>query len=807
MATYKLTSPDGQTYNVTAPDDASESEVLAYAQRNFKMLPKKQETTVAQDVLQGGKNALGGVLRGFGSIGATFARPFETGAENDERRARLDTNAREILGADPDSWMYKGFKLGGEVAGTAGAGGVIARPVAMFAPKLASAIASSGFTAGGAGLGTRAAGGAVSGGASAGMVGDDVTTGAAIGGALPPVLKGAGLAGAAVGRGVMSMLTPQQQSMAAEIAKMTGKSIDEVLQAVQKQGPSILNIKPTVPQILQDNAVSQLQRSAINAGDKSIMAREAAQNAERMAGFNRVAPTFGTVNEAADNAGNMIGSFGQNARAQESKRVSRMFDSVDPFGDTAIELPIDAMRAVKGKYLGAGTFGTGGSSIAALKAAEDVGTTLLPGVDAITQKAAGKTQSLEQAVRAAGGIRGGSSELRDLGIKQSGTTGLVNNKTGKAADLLAEDMYQRGFLPDNDPATLFDMLRNGGGRKVFASDATEGGMQRGFEQAMGDAPEATRIMKPVPFETVQNFRSSLNEAWKDASMTGKNQEAASLKGMIIEIDNKVKAVAEGGGNPGEAFPADIVQTWKEALKAHSEKKARFDTGPQARMFRKGRDGQNLIQGAEIPSEFFNSRASQIEDAQAFKKLTQNNPDLAKALKSYAMTDAAQQTTKDGMLSANKLTKWADSRSGAIIETMTEQDRALINEIVQGVSQADSAATRGMAKGSNSIQNAEAAARLMGNGMLDSRMASLLLNRTPVIGSFTGPMLDGLRKTASAGKAEKLGGLLSDPEVFAAELKKFMARQQPGRVSGLLSDPRLDVLGQAGYRAAPLLMGD
>jgi len=41
MATYKITSPDGQAYNITAPDEASQDEVMAYAQRNFKMLAKE----------------------------------------------------------------------------------------------------------------------------------------------------------------------------------------------------------------------------------------------------------------------------------------------------------------------------------------------------------------------------------------------------------------------------------------------------------------------------------------------------------------------------------------------------------------------------------------------------------------------------------------------------------------------------------------------------------------------------------------------------------------------------------------------
>lgn len=37
MPTYKITGPDGSTYQVNAPDGASEADVLAYAQRSFKM--------------------------------------------------------------------------------------------------------------------------------------------------------------------------------------------------------------------------------------------------------------------------------------------------------------------------------------------------------------------------------------------------------------------------------------------------------------------------------------------------------------------------------------------------------------------------------------------------------------------------------------------------------------------------------------------------------------------------------------------------------------------------------------------------
>ncbi len=48
MATYKITAPDGNAYNVTAPDDASQEQVLAYAQKSYKMAaaPAKETSTL-----------------------------------------------------------------------------------------------------------------------------------------------------------------------------------------------------------------------------------------------------------------------------------------------------------------------------------------------------------------------------------------------------------------------------------------------------------------------------------------------------------------------------------------------------------------------------------------------------------------------------------------------------------------------------------------------------------------------------------------------------------------------------------------
>jgi hypothetical protein len=189
---------------------------------------QKQAPSTMENIAQGVGNLVAGGVRGAGSIGASILYPIDkitdmvkgdrnaglsslvTGVKplsrNEERRQQIDEGLRS-MGAEPESMLYKGGKLAGEIAGTAGAGGaaanVLARTGAVSAPLL-SAISSGGFSAGGlgggAGLATRAAGGAISGGLSSGLVNpNDAATGALIGGALPPALMGLGKLGGAIG--------------------------------------------------------------------------------------------------------------------------------------------------------------------------------------------------------------------------------------------------------------------------------------------------------------------------------------------------------------------------------------------------------------------------------------------------------------------------------------------------------------------------------------------------------------------------------------------------------------------------------
>lgn len=185
------------------------------------------DSGIGAKALQFGGNLLAGGVRGAGSIGATLLAPWDMAQDalagkglsleaNRQRRADMDASLRD-MGADTDSWAYKGGKLGGEIAGTAGAGGVLANGVrALGASRagaglepLANAVArgleTGGFRVGelagtGAGVATRLGTGAATGGVAAGMANpEDAGMGAMIGGALPGATQLVGKAGDVIG--------------------------------------------------------------------------------------------------------------------------------------------------------------------------------------------------------------------------------------------------------------------------------------------------------------------------------------------------------------------------------------------------------------------------------------------------------------------------------------------------------------------------------------------------------------------------------------------------------------------------------
>lgn len=181
-------------------------------------------------------NAGAGAIRGAGSIGATLMYPIDAGAralgiQNDiigrsDRREAM-TDALRTLGADPNTLAFQGGKIGGEIAGTMGAGGLVANTaarvpgVAAAAPNLLNAIRTAGMSGGS--MPVRMAGGAINGAVSAGLVDPQAAgVGAAVGAALPPGIAIAGKAGNMLGRAISGPQVAPETAAAVQQAQQAG---------------------------------------------------------------------------------------------------------------------------------------------------------------------------------------------------------------------------------------------------------------------------------------------------------------------------------------------------------------------------------------------------------------------------------------------------------------------------------------------------------------------------------------------------------------------------------------------------------
>lgn len=227
----------GRDFSAELFGDAPKAPAQA-AGRDFSAELFADEQPKRNALVQQGANLLGGAVRGAGSIGATILAPYDyamdaiygdrgktltslvTGVEkpsrNQERRAAIDAGLTSLIGSDPESLAYQGGKLGAEIAGTAGVGGMLGKGVqALGATRyasgmepivqgLATALKTGGFRAGelagtGAGAAARVIGGAATGGVSAGLVDPSTAgAGAVIGGALPGGAQLAGKVGNAI---------------------------------------------------------------------------------------------------------------------------------------------------------------------------------------------------------------------------------------------------------------------------------------------------------------------------------------------------------------------------------------------------------------------------------------------------------------------------------------------------------------------------------------------------------------------------------------------------------------------------------
>lgn len=308
MPIYTIEGPDGKRYKIEGPEGATAEQLGAVISGGApKAAPRE---SVGSQIRQQVGNVAAGAVRGAGSIGATILAPFDAaaramGVQNDfigrtDRRASMD-DALQNMGAETDSFGYGAGKIGAEIAGTAGVGGTLARGAAMVPglARLAPYIASGGMQSGN--MAARMAGGAITGAASAGVVNPgEASTGAIVGGLLPPVFKGAQIAGRALGATVGApqtlsrpFTTKGQEDIVAEILQKSATDKAAATRAMKSARPAVPGSVPTVAQVANDPGLAQLERTLLNNPEQAapLQQRFAEQRAARLGAISDVAGT------------------------------------------------------------------------------------------------------------------------------------------------------------------------------------------------------------------------------------------------------------------------------------------------------------------------------------------------------------------------------------------------------------------------------------------------------------------------------------------------------------------------------------
>lgn len=302
MATYKITSPDGQVYRITAPDDATQEQVMAYAQESFKTAtnarPLSRTDKVVQglrDPIDGGAQLLTNMLpKGVVSAGNSLnnwladktgmvGRLPNGGVDQQVRQNEAAYQERRKAGGETG---FDGYRMLGNVASPANAA------IAMRAPQMAT-------------LGGRVGAGVVGGGLSGlfnpvtgdGSYGEEKAKQVALGGAFGGVTP-------AVTGGIARVISPKA-------------SVNPNVQLLKAEG-----VRPTVGQAAggMANAIEEKAQSLPFVGDAIASARMGAREQFNNAAINRAtapigAKVSGTGTGAVKDAGDLISDFYNNAKA------------------------------------------------------------------------------------------------------------------------------------------------------------------------------------------------------------------------------------------------------------------------------------------------------------------------------------------------------------------------------------------------------------------------------------------------------------------------------------------------------------
>lgn len=797
-----------------------------------------------------GKNSVMAFAEHAANIGASIMQPFQalqdkvsgTTGTNAATRAGIKGGVDEI-GVDRNSLEYKNAGLLTDIAGTAGLGGLLAKPIAAAVPylraalpsvapyvdKFANALSSSGFTTGGAAptnllaksgeIGIRMAGGAATGAASAGVIDpSSAGAGAIIGAALPPALKAVGAAAAPVARALKDVSMPSNVAGAQAMIKALDLSAPE-LQAVMAATKSVpADLVPgsqlTFAQALQlkganTPGVKMLERTVSGGpGGDVLLKRYEDQGVARLAALQAEgAQNYqGAAAEEATKVGDKLGAILRTQAGDDQAATRMAWESLNRRATrdgVAVHLPLDEMADAM-RPLGRGSVGVGKDANAVLKTANEIGTDTLPATLPTTARVGENTadKTLGQAVRAIGihpdelrvGVMGG--EVRWLRESLSGGRGLVN-KNGQSLDRLAEKMHAAGYLDHPEPSELLQKLTaEAQGAPIYSNGVNGGRLQYLAQGADVPARAGSITPKAVPFDEFQRLRRDSGalgaKAAEDAS---RGAESKVLYDFENALSSRMDQAASGNLLAGERVPAGFGEQYNAARAMTRADKERYAQGNAIGSILRKPVGQDYkLTGDEITNKLWHGGAGLAGDVSNLKNvLSDNNREPAlNALRSFVMTDAASKTTAGGNL-ASAFPRYVESRFPGLQEAMTPSQMNALSSVASDIRNSEAAASVTGLRGSDTQAKIT---RALDAGLLDSPAAKMVARFASLKGMGGETIRAKLADMMMQNKGKTIAELLANPNKAAEALEAYQ-RYQGGARNDLA-----DMVGSAVYRGAP-----
>lgn len=269
MAKYRITGPDGGTYEVNAPDGASEADVMAYVQRNAKMAKAPEKAPDPTDGMSGLDKVRAGFGKAFSDLGQGVGQMVGLTSREDV----AETRKRDA------ALMNTGGGLGGNIAGNL------------------AALLPTAFIPGAATLPGAAMIGVGSGLMQPSTSTSETLMNAGIGGVASPAAILAGRGAVAAYQGGKALVEPLtkagQERIAATVLQSSATNPSRAAANAAKAKALVPGSQPTLAQIADDPGLAQLERTLLNNPEyaPALQQRFANQRTARLGQVKNVAGT------------------------------------------------------------------------------------------------------------------------------------------------------------------------------------------------------------------------------------------------------------------------------------------------------------------------------------------------------------------------------------------------------------------------------------------------------------------------------------------------------------------------------------